>query len=184
MRSHDPPRVARVSPGPGDSQTLHVSLSTHVSLFGRGIRGSDVHKLQSWGEFLKLFCGIKLTDSVSKISTNVVGCLWRLISTQYSWKYSPGSATWHHCSFMLTFSPLLMFSHFQIVPMTLNPELQILTLQHNQISQIGSASFQFHPELLRVDLSNNGLKTVQVVEYYIHSILTFVLTVSGINLGS
>ena len=78
---------------------------------------------------------------------------------------------------LLTFSPLSTFSHFQIVPMTLNPELQILTLQHNQISQIGSASFQFHPELLEVDLSNNGLKDVQVVtlgnkrkfdEYYHH----------------
>ena len=82
-------------------------------------------------------------------------------------------------------SPLLMFSHFQIVPMTLNPELQILTLQQNQISQIGSASFQFHPELLRVDLSNNGLKTVQVLDLEIlHSILTFVFTVAGFHLGS
>ena len=48
--------------------------------------------------------------------------------------------------------------------MTLNPELQILTLQHNKISQIGSASFQFHPELLQVDLSHNGLETVQVLD--------------------
>ena len=48
--------------------------------------------------------------------------------------------------------------------MTLNPELQILTLQHNKISQIGSASFQFHPELLQVDLSHNGLETVQVAD--------------------
>ena len=77
-----------------------------------------------------------------------------------------------------------MFSHFQIVPMTLNPELQILTLQHNQISQIGSASFQFHPELLRVDLSNNGLKTVQVSSGTLQSISTSVFIVSGINLGS
>ena len=59
-----------------------------------------------------------------------------------------------------------MFSHLQIVPMTLNPELQILTLQHNKISQIGSASFQFHPELLQVDLSHNGLETVQVEDGY------------------
>ena len=46
--------------------------------------------------------------------------------------------------------------------MTLNPELQMLTLQHNKISQIGSASFQFHPELLVADLSNNMIQIVQV----------------------
>ena len=46
--------------------------------------------------------------------------------------------------------------------MTLNPELQMLTLQRNKISQIGSASFQFHPELLVADLSNNMIQIVQV----------------------
>ena len=47
MKSHDPARVARVPPGPGDPQTLHVSLSTRVSLLGRGTRGGYVHKLKS-----------------------------------------------------------------------------------------------------------------------------------------
>ena len=73
-----------------------------------------------------------------------------------------------------------MFSHFQIVPMTLNPELQILTLQHNKISQIGSASFQFHPELLQVDLSHNGLETVQVEDGYDGTMLE---PLSGVHLG-
>ena len=33
---------------------------------------------------------------------------------------------------------------------------------HSRIQQIGSASFQFHPELLTADLSHNLITTVQV----------------------
>ena len=33
---------------------------------------------------------------------------------------------------------------------------------HSRIQQIGSASFQFHPELLTADLSHNIITTVQV----------------------
>ena len=51
--------------------------------------------------------------------------------------------------------------YFQIVPMTLNPEIQVLVLQYNRIKEIGSASFQFHPELETVDLSNNQLIRIQ-----------------------
>lgn len=49
----------------------------------------------------------------------------------------------------------------EIVPMTLNPEIQVLVLQYNKIKEIGSASFQFHPELDTVDLSNNQLIGIQ-----------------------
>ena len=51
--------------------------------------------------------------------------------------------------------------YFQIVPMTLNPEIQVLVLQFNKIEEIGSASFQFHPELITVDLSHNQLQHIQ-----------------------
>ena len=33
---------------------------------------------------------------------------------------------------------------------------------HSRIQQIGSASFQFHPELLTADLSHNLISSVQV----------------------
>ena len=42
--------------------------------------------------------------------------------------------------------------------MTLNPEIQVLVLQYNKIKEIGSASFQFHPELDTVDLSNKLIR--------------------------
>ena len=45
--------------------------------------------------------------------------------------------------------------------MTLNPELQHLSLQGNRISVMGSAILQFHPELTSVDISNNGMVSVQ-----------------------
>jgi len=49
----------------------------------------------------------------------------------------------------------------QTIPSTLNPIIQILTLNHNKFKEIGSASFQFHPELVKVDLADNQLEEIQ-----------------------
>ena len=43
----------------------------------------------------------------------------------------------------------------------MNPELEYLTLHHNEIREIGSASLQFHPELISVDLSFNSVRRIQ-----------------------
>ena len=50
---------------------------------------------------------------------------------------------------------------FQTIPPSLDPSLQSLVLKHNNIKQIGSASFQFFPDLVTVDLSNNNLLWIQ-----------------------
>ena len=55
--------------------------------------------------------------------------------------------------------------------MTLNPEIQVLVLQYNKIKEIGSASFQFHPELETVDLSNNQLIRIQDNTFEAQSLL-------------
>ena len=50
---------------------------------------------------------------------------------------------------------------FQTIPPSLDPSLQSLLLKHNNIKQIGSASFQFFPDLVNVDLSHNNLLWIQ-----------------------
>jgi len=52
-------------------------------------------------------------------------------------------------------------SNLQTIPPSLDPSLQSLVLKHNNIKQIGSASFQFFPDLVTVDLSHNNLLWVQ-----------------------
>ena len=54
-----------------------------------------------------------------------------------------------------------MIDLFQTIPATFDPQIQILSLNYNELTEIGSASFYFHPELLQVDLSNNKLHKIQ-----------------------
>ena len=113
MRSHDEKtRVARVLAGPGDPQTRHVSLSARVSLLGRGTRGGHVHKLQSWGKFLKFSA-----EDFPLIVTDLVSCvliprrLNKVVNTCFR-----TTNTWHHCSLILTFTFSLCFPKFSDCP--------------------------------------------------------------------
>ena len=47
------------------------------------------------------------------------------------------------------------------VPNSLDPLIQRLDLAHNNLKQVGSASFQFHPDLVTVDLAHNHIGLVQ-----------------------
>ena len=58
-------------------------------------------------------------------------------------------------------SPRSNVDYLQIIPSTLDPQIQRLELNYNELRQIGSASFQFHPDLLQVDLANNQLQYIQ-----------------------
>jgi hypothetical protein len=62
----------------------------------------------------------------------------------------------------LSFYNCLYQSHLlQNIPSTLNPQIQILALNHNNLKEVGSASFQFHPELTNVNLANNQQEGIQ-----------------------
>lgn len=59
-----------------------------------------------------------------------------------------------HCTISLNF-------YFQIVPLTLHPEISNLLLNYNKIPEVGPASFQFHPELRTVNLEHSNLVNLQ-----------------------
>ena len=52
-------------------------------------------------------------------------------------------------------------TNFSVIPSTMDPFIKILNLKNNRLKEVGSASFQFHPELVIVDLSSNQLRSIQ-----------------------